>query len=550
MKCISKKNSFDWFSCLVIGDHGGDSMKELSSAMFLYSKQQLLPQPSVEFKSVDQIDFVPTFAMLMGIPIPFSNIGAPITSLLQMPYTGSTSEFFNSMYETFAQMKTYIRTYSKTRKDYSPEVLEDLRPMDKAILQKYALFQEGAELGNEDLEDLLKNFVSYFKHVKEICHTNWVHFDFIMITLGIVASCLTLVLGLLIHAVLSRGLSDRTSQAWFNLTIFISIFSVIITVLGGIYNVGLFLTLGYVSLTLPLFVFCLTTLCVKKPVIPRKNTKPPTEAPKSFFLPFIFGLLIFLLHFSNSFVVSEDKICVFLFASILIAHCINNIQPRKIIENYKEKSETYIEFYRRKTVIVLFAILSAILLRFTLVNRRCREEQWWCHDIKEGTKAHPSQIAVVISLAILATFLYGINLLLKQAGNLAGYSASIQALRFIPALVAVLIGAHWFLGLAPSGFLSQLKTWQLILPAQVCFGLLCLGCVILYFKPLTFTMIMSDPSTDINPNIGVIPQIYQMIKTKYDGSVNKGPKQIVYGLATVYSALFLGFAMFVSINNN
>lgn len=77
------------------GDHGGDSFSEVSTALWVYSKsrpllneQDPLPswaldessflnlEPSLgKTRTVAQIDLVPTLSLMLGIPIPFSNLG-------------------------------------------------------------------------------------------------------------------------------------------------------------------------------------------------------------------------------------------------------------------------------------------------------------------------------------------------------------------------------------------------------------------------------------------------------------------------------------------
>ena len=56
------------------GDHGGDSDNELNSVMFIYSPKSKNEADKVH-KKINQVDFVPTFSLLMGLPIPFSNVG-------------------------------------------------------------------------------------------------------------------------------------------------------------------------------------------------------------------------------------------------------------------------------------------------------------------------------------------------------------------------------------------------------------------------------------------------------------------------------------------
>lgn len=69
------------------GDHGGESDDEVEAALWMYSKKPFFGRTSPEFvtppanakiRPVNQIDLVPTLALLLGIPIPYNSLGAPI----------------------------------------------------------------------------------------------------------------------------------------------------------------------------------------------------------------------------------------------------------------------------------------------------------------------------------------------------------------------------------------------------------------------------------------------------------------------------------------
>ncbi|CAN8005933.1 unnamed protein product, partial [Ixodes pacificus] len=58
------------------GDHGGETEDELEAVLFLYAKKPFLhADGSAHRNSVVQVDFVPTLALLLGLPIPYSSIG-------------------------------------------------------------------------------------------------------------------------------------------------------------------------------------------------------------------------------------------------------------------------------------------------------------------------------------------------------------------------------------------------------------------------------------------------------------------------------------------
>ncbi|OHW93578.1 GPI ethanolamine phosphate transferase [Colletotrichum incanum] len=69
------------------GDHGGESDDEVEAALWMYSKRPFFGRTKPEFKEppmmakirpVSQIDLVPTLALLLGLPIPYNNLGGPI----------------------------------------------------------------------------------------------------------------------------------------------------------------------------------------------------------------------------------------------------------------------------------------------------------------------------------------------------------------------------------------------------------------------------------------------------------------------------------------
>ena len=102
------------------GDHGGDSEDELRAAMFIYSK-------NIDFKTngaseganekdrkISQIDFVPTLSLLLGLPIPFSNVGKLIYELFDVPNAGIRQLQYLKI--NIEQVFTYLTKYDSTSK--------------------------------------------------------------------------------------------------------------------------------------------------------------------------------------------------------------------------------------------------------------------------------------------------------------------------------------------------------------------------------------------------------------------------------------------------
>ncbi|CCF46521.1 GPI ethanolamine phosphate transferase [Colletotrichum higginsianum] len=84
------------------GDHGGESDDEVEAALWMYSKRPFFGRTKPEFKEppamakvrpVNQIDLVPTLALLLGIPIPYNNLGSPI----EEAFTGKKGKAWDNL---------------------------------------------------------------------------------------------------------------------------------------------------------------------------------------------------------------------------------------------------------------------------------------------------------------------------------------------------------------------------------------------------------------------------------------------------------------------
>ncbi|CEF67158.1 GPI ethanolamine phosphate transferase 3 [Strongyloides ratti] len=87
------------------GNHGGDSTLEVEAGFLAYSKV-----PIVHGKRINkfhQIDFVPTFSFLLGIPLPFTNIGVVVETFF--PFY----ELLKLLEINIAQVIRLITAYSR-----------------------------------------------------------------------------------------------------------------------------------------------------------------------------------------------------------------------------------------------------------------------------------------------------------------------------------------------------------------------------------------------------------------------------------------------------
>lgn len=89
----------------VTGDHGGDSLAETESALFVYAGRKVFDDaPSLpNYRSVRQIDLVPTFSLLLDLPIPLPNIGGLINELFPRDAVSYATKLNSMQMVRFAQ---------------------------------------------------------------------------------------------------------------------------------------------------------------------------------------------------------------------------------------------------------------------------------------------------------------------------------------------------------------------------------------------------------------------------------------------------------------
>jgi phosphatidylinositol glycan class O len=106
------------------GDHGGDGDLEVSAGLWIYSKGSALsakdvptshlphktfPGETSPHRSIQQIDLVSTLSLLLGLPIPFNNLGTVIPELFWRDPLGS--DYAKALDINARQVHTYLDAY-------------------------------------------------------------------------------------------------------------------------------------------------------------------------------------------------------------------------------------------------------------------------------------------------------------------------------------------------------------------------------------------------------------------------------------------------------
>lgn len=182
----------------VKGDHGGESDDEVQAALWMYSKRgifgrkdeaSLQPPATAKERYVNQIDLVPTLALLLGLPIPFNNLGHPI----EEAFHGSSSLLKPSWENlaavsrlTSAQIHRYQAEYAKAR-NLVEAATSPTATLWAAANEKWATFSSSTLRAGGAAKDAYDAFSSYQAQNLAICKSLWARFDLVSMSMGIVA---------------------------------------------------------------------------------------------------------------------------------------------------------------------------------------------------------------------------------------------------------------------------------------------------------------------------------------------------------------------------
>lgn len=165
----------------VKGDHGGESDDEVQAALWMYSKKGVFarghgiraePPATAKERPVNQIDLVPTLALLLGMPIPFNNLGQPIEEAFLWGVDHGSLAEANRM--TAAQIHRYQAEYAKSR------------GLDESATSKTSVLWQKANSAYSAVENnAYEAFAAYQAENLRICRSLWARFDLVSMSMGI-----------------------------------------------------------------------------------------------------------------------------------------------------------------------------------------------------------------------------------------------------------------------------------------------------------------------------------------------------------------------------
>ena len=344
------------------GDHGGESFDEVAAALWMYSQRPFFgrlapehaqPPRTAHERPVAQIDLVPTLALLLGLPIPFNNLGAPIPEAFVGPEGKGWADLAGANALAAAQIERYRAAYAAKRGLGDEAFAGPRRLWEKAA----SLWSAGAPkvVGKQGFyEEAAAAFAEFAEEHLRVCRSLWARFDVPSMIVGIAVLALGVVV-LVSWVSLDDGARECAvpvvlRYAGYSLAIGSIVLGIGLRYLGrlAIDIAALILAaapmLGYLHHLLPIHL--------------------PTSLPPlpSFWhaLATLFTLSQALGFASNSYTIWEDRQLLFFLATFALAALVASQRQRALPD---------------RALGTYHALLFALCARLAAASRLCRDEQ-------------------------------------------------------------------------------------------------------------------------------------------------------------------------------
>nr|CAD7459859.1 unnamed protein product [Timema tahoe] len=507
-------------------------------------------------QTVRQVDLVPSLATLLGVPIPFSNLGGVVLDVLPSSQDSlrDVQVALQATWNNIEQMSLYIRQYSTNTKQFSREKLDVLARAYESLKKKmFDLYSE------EDVKDVMREAFEYLGLVREMCEEVWIQFDSVLMSHGL----WVVFLSLFFMFVTVSGLpKDRLTEVLDGKFLVVGLTCVGVTVVGSALcylagsiesiDVAVYFSTALVSM------FLLASVVVKHWTVIMSRWLSKGRLSDRV------GRLLLACSlcgsFSNSYVVEESRSLSYLLLTQLwwlvynyrpTRHGGVNVKgktPDKVVSSWVKMQVTP----SRMFVGVLVLALSGVV-RLSHYYWACREEQPSCETSTTHKQGRHGALDCLFTLVCLGLLVTAARIWLRSSGNLVGFSPVVMLARYVPTVVVVCTGGFWVLQALPKDTRAKLfLPWQLHILPWVVYCLVALTFVCLFVRPLCVFYLLKehDIMAPVYGQENVIPRLFNHMKEMMRARAQKEEDQgapIVYGLATAYSAVFVVAGVFASL---
>ena len=365
------------------GDHGGDGELETSAALWIYSKSIPLsasdsgtissslmrkatyPGAQIPHRSIPQIDIVPTLSLLLGLPIPFNNLGFIIPELFQRD-----SDLQAAMEANTRQIKTYLDRYRA-----SPSGGE----LD-AVWEKLEQSYQQCRISTGGSLSLAEAHYAFARTTLETCRQLWAQFNMGLIVLGLLVMASALAASVRVYQRL-RMPSDTWETAVLEPLVygFVGASSLAVLVSAVVWKISSKVHLPISPAELAVFILSFGAPIPLAVPINTRTSKLPTLSFESILLVVYCGIF-----WSNSFVVWEERIVTFFLVSCVLL---------RVMLSFGKSAG------RLRWRLLGFGALFLVAVRLMAISTICREEQHpFCHVTFYASSLLPSPPTVTLLL--------------------------------------------------------------------------------------------------------------------------------------------------------
>ncbi|XP_037706957.1 GPI ethanolamine phosphate transferase 3 isoform X1 [Choloepus didactylus] len=551
------------------GDHGGDSELEVSAALFLYSPTALFSSaPPEEPEVVPQVSLVPTLALLLGLPIPFGNVGEVMVEV----FSGSEDSQFHSsalaqasaLHLNAQQVSRFLHTYSTATQDLQIKELQRLQSLFSKASADYQRLLQSPQRAEAALQAVIAELQQFLRGARAMCIESWARFSLVRMAGGATLLATACFLCLLASQwATSPGFPFRS----------LFLIPVLSGLAGAMLYAGLLATTG-LKLD-PVVLGAVAAMGSLLPCLWKAWAGWGAGRHLADLLPIPGPVLLFLLirlaaFFSDSFVVAEARATPFLLGSLILLllaqlHWEGQLLPPRLLAVPRLGSSTPPSAPRHNGAHILGLGVGLLLCtRLAGLFHRCPEEtpacrsSPWLSPLASMVGGRAKNLWYGACVGALVALLAFVRLWLHRYGNLKSPEPPVLFVRWGLPLMALATAAYWALASgadeAPPRLRALVAGASVMLPRAVA-GLAASGLMLLLWRPVTVLVKagMGTPRTRtiLTPFSGpptsqadldyVVPQIYRHMQEVFQGRLAKtksqGPPTVTaYQLGSVYSA--------------
>ncbi|PHZ16733.1 alkaline phosphatase-like protein [Rhizopus microsporus ATCC 52813] len=378
------------------GDHGGESLEELMSTLFIHSGRPLglgsHPEPQENtYPVVAQVNLVPTLSYLLQVPIPFGNLGAIIPDLL-LPDKPSDNKIYNLLHIVGQFRINALQVY-----DYIIHYSQQTKQPDFSTTQLGPILKHLYDADNIMFELALFEYDAFLIGTIQYCESIWAQFDAGSMLLGIALLGLSVIVSML-----SMNIEITRNRLLYSTLFMVPVLFALQPFTITLWQHGWFEKMSYTDWLGVLFSFyvcCLfsSVTCLK--------TNPLSL---DWGLTFIISLAQSFTLGSNSYVVWEDASVRYVLSALSILWFTRNCLSTRHDPNLAMVVQAAKE-----------PLLFLTVVRLTSATGQCREEQFpYCQYLHHDFLSYDSYSATLVSISFIVTVilvLFYSSLLLKRS---------------------------------------------------------------------------------------------------------------------------------------